>query len=80
MFVNVSPADYNSEETATSLVYASRVKLITNDASKAQESAEVNKLKKMIRALKAGKSIADPDEDDEEEDDEAASGAGAAAS
>jgi hypothetical protein len=34
MFVNISPADYNAEETATSLQYAARVKLITNDASK----------------------------------------------
>ncbi|EKX35813.1 kinesin-like protein [Guillardia theta CCMP2712] len=41
MFVNISPSDYNSEETTTSLQYASRVKLITNDASKAQESAEI---------------------------------------
>ena len=41
MFVNISPADYNSEETYTSLQYAQRVKAITNDASKAQESAEV---------------------------------------
>jgi kinesin family protein C2/C3 len=41
MFVNISPADYNCEETATSLQYAARVKLITNDASKAAESAEV---------------------------------------
>ena len=35
-FVNISPADYNSEETTTSLQYAQRVKMITNDASKAQ--------------------------------------------
>lgn len=33
-FVNLSPADYNAEETQTSLVYASRVKLITNSAEK----------------------------------------------
>lgn len=26
MFVNISPADYNSDETSTSLTYASRVK------------------------------------------------------
>lgn len=31
MFVNISPADYNTDETVTSLMYASRVKLITNE-------------------------------------------------
>lgn len=34
MFVNFSPADYNADETATSLAYATRVKKITNNASK----------------------------------------------
>ena len=41
MFVNVSPADYNTEETVTSLKYASRVKLIKNDASKNVENREL---------------------------------------
>jgi len=41
MFVNISPADYNCEETLTSLVYASRVKLITNEAKQEKDSAEV---------------------------------------
>lgn len=36
MFVNISPADYNQEETATALTYATRVKLITNTAEKQQ--------------------------------------------
>merc|ERR1711975_170426 len=36
MFVNISPADYNAEEPQTALAYASRVKLITNDAAKNQ--------------------------------------------
>lgn len=73
MFVNVSPADYNTDETVTSLTsvtslslqnavilnnkqalfvnlalvcrYASRVKLITNDASKNAESKEIARLK-----------------------------------
>lgn len=31
MFVNISPADYNTDETVTSLMYAARVKLITNE-------------------------------------------------
>ena len=34
MFVNISPADYNCDETSTSLQYASRVKNITNNATK----------------------------------------------
>ena len=34
MFVNFSPADYNCDETATSLNYATRVKKITNNAAK----------------------------------------------
>ena len=34
MFVNISPADYNCDETSTSLQYAMRVKNITNNASK----------------------------------------------
>ena len=57
MFVNISPADYNVDETQTSLTYASRVKLITNDANKNQESEEVARLKKVIHDLKAGKDV-----------------------
>ncbi len=34
MFVNFSPADYNADETSTSLMYAARVKKIVNSASK----------------------------------------------
>ena len=52
MFVNISPADYNREETLTSLRYASRVKMITNEASKQQESEEVNRLQNCIDKLK----------------------------
>ena len=54
MFVNISPADYNSEETQTSLVYASRVKLITNQAKASADTAEVTRLKKVIRNLRNG--------------------------
>jgi len=42
MFVNLSPADYNVEETQSSLVYASRVKLITNSAEKMQGKLPVS--------------------------------------
>ena len=45
MFVNFSPADYNADETATSLSYAARVKKIVNNASKQAETEEVAKLK-----------------------------------
>lgn len=38
MFVNISPADYNMEETVTTLVYGSRAKLITNDTQKNVET------------------------------------------
>merc|ERR1712216_734991 len=61
MFVNISPADYNTDETVSSLNYATRVKKITNDASKAAENAEVTKLKAMVKKLKAGQEIDDED-------------------
>ena len=66
MFVNISPADYNADETETSLKYATRVKTITNSAAKAQESAEVAALKKTIKDLKAGKQVdvADVEQED----------------
>jgi hypothetical protein len=54
MFVNVSPADYNAEETASSLAYALRVKTITNSAERMQESAEVARLKRIISQLRSG--------------------------
>jgi hypothetical protein len=90
MFVNISPADYNVEETQTSLVYAARVKLITNSAEKQQESAEVARLKKIIARLQKGERLdeeelkeepapppAAPDEDaPPHDDDDAAAAAG----
>ena len=54
MFVNISPADYNADETITSLNYATRVKLIKNTANKNAESEEVAQLKAIIRDLKTG--------------------------
>lgn len=45
MFVNISPADYNQEETTMSLYYAARVKLITNDPTKNIESKEMSNIK-----------------------------------
>jgi len=82
MFVNVSPAEDNAEETISSLQYAERVKKITNSASKSEESKEVRRLKNIIRRLRKGEAADDPDAaeeggDGEEEEEEAA---GAAAS
>ena len=54
MFVNFSPADYNADETITSLNYAARVKLIKNNANKQAETEEVAQLKAIIKDLKAG--------------------------
>ena len=62
MFVNFSPADYNADETATSLTYAQRVKKIVNNAAKQAESEEVAKLKAIIKRLQAGQHVpVDPD-------------------
>ena len=64
MFVNFSPADYNSDETVTSLNYASRVKKITNSAAKQAESEEVAKLKATIKKLMSGQQLAGADLND----------------
>jgi len=61
MFVNFSPADYNADETSTSLMYASRVKKIVNNASKQAESEEVARLKQIIKKLKAGQVVEEED-------------------
>ncbi|XP_047314913.1 kinesin-like protein KIN-14I [Impatiens glandulifera] len=63
MFVNISPAESNLEESYNSLTYASRVRSITNDPSKNVASKEVIRLKKMIAYWKeqAGKKGSDED-------------------
>jgi hypothetical protein len=80
MFVNFSPVDYNAEETQSSLVYASRVKLITNSAEKQQETAEIQRLKRIIATLKSGGTAPEAEAIGGEEDDgsstPAAAGAG----
>ncbi|KAL5143064.1 Kinesin-like protein KIN-14I [Glycine soja] len=48
MFVNVSPAESNLDETNNSLMYASRVRSIVNDPSKNVSSKEVARLKKLV--------------------------------
>ncbi|XP_050403052.1 myosin-2 heavy chain [Patella vulgata] len=57
MFVNISPADYNQDESVISLTYASRVKLITNDASKNADNKEIVRLKDIIQKLKHGENV-----------------------
>jgi len=49
MFVNVSPADTNFEETQTSLNYATRVKLIVNETVKNIETKEFSKMKEHLK-------------------------------
>ena len=51
MFVNVSPADYNSDETNTSLGYAKRVKNIKNVAVKNTQSKQADKMNAIIMGL-----------------------------
>ena len=81
MFVNVSPAEDNAEETVSSLQYAERVKKITNTASKSEESKEVRRLKNIIRRLRKGEAADDPDAaEDAAEDEGEEETAGAAAS
>ena len=80
MFVNVSPAADNAEETVSSLQYAERVKKITNSAAKSEESKEVRRLKNIIRRMRQGGGGDDPDAEGDEGEEDAASTAGAAAS
>lgn len=51
-YVCVRVCASSQDETVTSLAYASRVKLITNNANKNQDSEEVARLKAIIKALK----------------------------
>lgn len=53
MFVNVSPANYNQEETTMSLFYAARVKMIINDPTKNVESKEMTVMKNELFAVTA---------------------------
>ncbi|GAY59462.1 hypothetical protein CUMW_194580, partial [Citrus unshiu] len=57
MFVNVSPAESNLEESYNSLTYASRVRSIVNDPNKNVSSKEVARLKRLVAYWKeqAGK-------------------------
>ena len=52
MFVNISPADYNSQESYMSLFFGSSAKEIKNDVRQNVESQEVTKLKNELESLK----------------------------
>ncbi|KAL3612797.1 hypothetical protein D5086_003817 [Populus alba] len=69
MFVNVSPAESNVDESYNSLMYASRVRSIVNDPSKNVSSKEVARLKKLVAHWKeqAGKRGDDDDLEDIQE-------------
>ena len=56
MFVNTSPADYNTGETISSLSFAQRCKDITNAVSSGPgvQAAQVQALKKQLAMLKGG--------------------------
>jgi len=56
MFVNTSPADYNTAETVSSLSFAQRCKDITNavSAGPGVQAAQVQALKKQLAMLKGG--------------------------
>jgi hypothetical protein len=51
MFVNISPASSNEEETVGSLGYATRASLIKNHVKKQEDTAEVRRLKKIVSTL-----------------------------
>ena len=52
MIVNISPADYNGDESVMSLHYGTRAKLIKNNAKKNEESSEIHRLKSMVEQLR----------------------------
>uniref|UniRef100_A0A803MHS1 Kinesin-like protein n=1 Tax=Chenopodium quinoa TaxID=63459 RepID=A0A803MHS1_CHEQI len=70
MFVNVSPAESNLDETYNSLTYASRVRSIVNDPNKNVSSKEVARLKKLVAYWKEQAGRRGDDEDLEEIQDE----------
>ncbi|XP_050966856.1 uncharacterized protein si:dkey-96l17.6 isoform X2 [Labeo rohita] len=57
MFLNISPSDCNLDETLTSLIYATRVKAITNNAQRNIDSMEIAQLKEVILKLKSGQPV-----------------------
>ncbi|KAJ4713994.1 Kinesin-like calmodulin-binding protein [Melia azedarach] len=70
MFVNVSPAESNLDETYNSLMYASRVRSIVNDPNKNISSKEIARLKKLVAYWKEQAGRKGDDEDLEEIEEE----------
>ncbi|KAE9466294.1 hypothetical protein C3L33_01794, partial [Rhododendron williamsianum] len=66
MFVNISPAETNLDETNNSLTYASRVRAVVNDPKKNVSSKEVLRLKKLLAYWKEKAGRKGDDEDLEE--------------
>ncbi|XP_026176871.1 putative LOC110439812 homolog [Mastacembelus armatus] len=61
MIVNVSPSECNLDETLTSLIYATRVKAITNNAQRNVDSKEIAQLKEVIMKLRSGQTVEEED-------------------
>ncbi|XP_050930844.1 uncharacterized protein si:dkey-96l17.6 [Lates calcarifer] len=61
MIVNISPSECNLDETLTSLIYATRVKAITNNAQRNVESKEIAQLKELIMKLRSGQTVEEED-------------------
>ncbi|KAL3866568.1 hypothetical protein ACJMK2_043856 [Sinanodonta woodiana] len=61
MLVNVSPTETAVEEALVSLSHASRVRQISNEATKITDTKEVQKLKNIIAKLKKGEQIDEED-------------------
>ncbi|XP_029960331.1 putative LOC110439812 homolog [Salarias fasciatus] len=61
MIVNISPSECNLDETLTSLIYATRVKSITNSAQRNVDSKEVAQLKEVIMKLRLGQTVEEED-------------------
>ncbi|TRY81922.1 hypothetical protein DNTS_013385 [Danionella cerebrum] len=57
MILNISPSDGTLDETLTSLIYATRVKAITNNAQRNIDSKEIAQLKEVILKLKSGQPV-----------------------
>ncbi|KAG0461730.1 hypothetical protein HPP92_022027 [Vanilla planifolia] len=70
MFVNVSPAEANLDETYNSFTYASRVRCVVNDPSKNVSSKEIARLKRLVAYWKeqAGKRGDDEELDEIQEE------------
>ena len=52
MFVNASPADYNTAETNNALKFATRVKKVINQSTKTVETKQIKLLKEQLRQAK----------------------------